>query len=196
MTRRQQAKYRKLYDQRCRGAELEVGDLVLVKQTAWKGRYKIQDRWESEEYQVVSQPIPGVPVYTVKSVAGGRTRILYRNLLLALHGSIRKEGGMRGEGISGSEYEEEGGDEMPKVARAPCERPRDTTRPKASPSQQSEASSKDASADLSGQKTNSLLASPSSLSICQGMKIAVRMKCTQTPSQYMPQLVVQALLIT
>ena len=54
------------------GAELEVGDLVLVKQTAWKGRHKIQDRWESEEYQVVGQPTPGIPVYTVQGVAGGQ----------------------------------------------------------------------------------------------------------------------------
>ena len=69
---------------------------------------------------------------------------------------------MREEGISGSEDEEEGGDEMLKVARAPCGRPRGTTRPKASPSQQLEASSRDVSADLSGQKTHSLLASPSS----------------------------------
>ena len=52
MAKRQQAKHRELYDQKCRGAELEVGDLVLVKQTAWKGRHKIQNRWESEEYQV------------------------------------------------------------------------------------------------------------------------------------------------
>ena len=56
MAKGQQAKHRELYDQKCRGAELEVGDLVLVKQTAWKGRHKIQDRWEDEEYQVVGQP--------------------------------------------------------------------------------------------------------------------------------------------
>ena len=68
---------------------------------------------------------------------------------------------MREEGILGSEDEEERGDEMPKVARASSGRPRMTTRPKASPSQQREASSNDASADLSGQKTHSLLASPS-----------------------------------
>ena len=161
MAKRQQAKYRELYDQKCRGAELKVGDLVLVKQTAWKGRHKIWDRWESEEYQVVGQPSPGVPVYTVKSVAGGMTRVLHRNLLLPLQERIRQEGGMREEGISGSEDEEERGDEIPKVARALCWRPRGTTRPKASPSQQREASGKDACADLSGQKTHSLLASPS-----------------------------------
>ena len=50
MAKRQQAKHRELYDQKCRGAELEVGDLVLVKQNAWKDRHKIQDRWENEEY--------------------------------------------------------------------------------------------------------------------------------------------------
>ena len=70
---------------------------------------------------------------------------------------------MRGEGISDSEDEEEGGEGIPKVARAPHDgKPRGTTRPKASPSQQREASSKDGSTDLSGQKPHSLLASPSS----------------------------------
>ena len=62
---------------KCRGAALEERDLVLAKWIAWKGRHKIQDRWESGEYQVVGQPTPGVPVYTVKSVAGGRTRVLH-----------------------------------------------------------------------------------------------------------------------
>ena len=70
MAKRQQAKHRELYDQRCRGAEVEVGDLVLVKLTAWKGRHKIQDRWESEEYQGVAQSTPGVPMYTVQGIAG------------------------------------------------------------------------------------------------------------------------------
>ena len=171
MAKRQQAKHRKLYDQRCRGAELAVGDLVLVKQTAWKGRDKIQDRRESEEYQVVGQPTPGIPVYTVQGVAGGRTRVLHRNLLLPLQGRVRQQGGIKGEGISGSEDEEEGGDEMPKVARAPQGRPRRSTKPKASPTQQREASGKDASADLesgasvsrllSKQKDHFLLAAPS-----------------------------------
>ena len=44
MAKSQQPKHRELYDQKCRGAELEVGDLFLVKQTAWKGRHKMQDR--------------------------------------------------------------------------------------------------------------------------------------------------------
>ena len=57
MAKRQQARHWNLYDLKCRGATLEEGDLVLVKQTAWKGRDKIQDRWESRE-------LPGgVPAY-------------------------------------------------------------------------------------------------------------------------------------
>ena len=162
MAKRQQAKHRELYDQKCRGAELEIRDLVLVKQTAWKGRHKIQDKWKHEEYQVVGQPTPGVPVYTVNSVAGGRTRVLQRNLLLPLQGRLRQEEGMRGECISDPEDEVEERDGMPKVAWAPHGRPRGTTKPKSSPSQQRELSDKDASADLSGMKPPSLLASPSS----------------------------------
>ena len=73
---------------------------------------------------MVGQHTSGVPVYTVKSVAGGRTRVLHRNLLLTLQGRIRQEDGMRGEGIPDSKDEEEGGDEMPKVARVPHGKPR------------------------------------------------------------------------
>ena len=63
MAQKQQAKHRELYNLKCRGTPLDVGDLVVVKQTSWKGRHKIQDRCESGEYQVVGQPTPGVPVY-------------------------------------------------------------------------------------------------------------------------------------
>ena len=31
---------------------LEVGDMVLVDVTVFKGHYKIQDRWENREYVV------------------------------------------------------------------------------------------------------------------------------------------------
>ena len=69
MAKRQQARHKGLYDLRCRGAELKVGDLVLVKQTAWKGRTRYRPWWEDEEYQVVDQPTPG-SVYAVKSIVG------------------------------------------------------------------------------------------------------------------------------
>ena len=118
MAQKQQAKHRELCDLKCRGAALDVGDLVLIKQTAWKGRHNIQDRWESGEYQVVGKPTPGVPVYSVKKVAGGKTKVLHRNLLLPLQGRVRQAGGSVEEGITSSDEEEEGREVMPKVARA------------------------------------------------------------------------------
>ena len=61
-----------------------MNDLVLVKIVAHKARHKIQDKWESEEYIVLEQPIPGTPVYRVRPVTGTKVRTLHRNLLLPL----------------------------------------------------------------------------------------------------------------
>ena len=97
-----------------------MGDLVLVKQTAWKGRHKIQDHWEEEEYQVVDQPTPDVSVYVVKNIAGGRPRVLHRNLLLPLQGRLRQEG-VPGE-ESNPDSDSEG--EASETPKATCGRPR------------------------------------------------------------------------
>ena len=72
------------YDKSIRGHQLQEKDIVLVKIVAHKGRYKLQDTWEPEEYAVVEQPIAGTPVYRVQPVTGGNIRTLYRNLLLPL----------------------------------------------------------------------------------------------------------------
>ena len=90
---RQQARCKGLYDKRCKGAELENREFNPSQKTAWKGKHKIQDRWESDEYQVIGQPNPGIPVYKVESIVWGRTRVLHRNLLLPLQGRIREPGG-------------------------------------------------------------------------------------------------------
>ena len=59
------------------------------------------------EYQVVGQPTPGVPVYTVESLSGGKTKVLHWNLLLPLHGRIRQEGRpVEGESTDSEEQEE------------------------------------------------------------------------------------------
>ena len=93
MAGRQQARHKGLYDKRCKGTELDIGVLVLVRKIAWKGKHKIQDRWESDEYQVIGQPNTGIPVHKVESVAGIRTRVLHRNLLLPLQGRLTQPGG-------------------------------------------------------------------------------------------------------
>ena len=77
-------KYKSSYDKSIKGPQLQEKDIVLVKIVAYKGRHKLQDKWESEEYVVVEQPIAGTPVYRVQPVTGGNIRTLHRNLLLPL----------------------------------------------------------------------------------------------------------------
>ena len=72
------------YDKSIKGPQLQEKDIVLVKIVAHKGRHKLQDKWEPEEYVVVEQPIAGTPVYRVQPVTGGNIRTLHRNLLLPL----------------------------------------------------------------------------------------------------------------
>ena len=57
---------------------------MLVKIVAHRGRYKLQDKWEPEEYVVTEQPIAGTPVYKVQPVNGGNIKTLHGNLLLPL----------------------------------------------------------------------------------------------------------------
>ena len=80
----QAKKYKQGYDKSVKGPQLHENDLVLVKIVAHKGRHKLQDRWEPEEYVVIEQPIAGTPVYKVKPVNGNNVRTLHRNLLLPL----------------------------------------------------------------------------------------------------------------
>ena len=72
------------YDKSIKGLQLQEKDIVLVKVVAHKGRHKLQDKWEPEEYVVVEQLIAGTPVYKVQPVNGGNIRTLHRNLLLPL----------------------------------------------------------------------------------------------------------------
>ena len=80
----QAQKYKSSYDKSIKGPQLQEKDIVLVKIVAHKGRHKLQDKWEPEEYVVVEQPIAGTPVYRVQPVTGGNIRSLHRNLLLPL----------------------------------------------------------------------------------------------------------------
>ena len=77
-------KYKSSYDKSIKGPQLQEKGLVLVKIVAHKGRHKLQDKWEPEEYVVVEQPIAGTPVYRVQPVTGGNIKTLHRNLLLPL----------------------------------------------------------------------------------------------------------------
>ena len=161
---KQQARHKGLYDRRCKGAALDIRDLVLVKKTAWKGRHKIQDRWESDEYQVIGQPNPSIPVYEVKCVAGGRTRGLHCNLLLPLQGRLRQQGGQEVEDPQDPEEEEEEDSGLPGVPKAPQVRTgKRPASPQEKPTQHMEASGQDASVDLKSKDSSDSRLLPESL---------------------------------
>ena len=62
---------------------MKVGDKVLLKCTTFKGKHKIQGRWENTIYEVIEQPLGKIPVFKIKSTDGDdKTKVLHRNLLL------------------------------------------------------------------------------------------------------------------
>ena len=84
MSQKQAQKYKSSYDRKVKGSQLKENDIVLVKRVAWKGRHKIQNKWEPSEYVVVEQPNLKVPVYKVKSLEDNKVKVLHRNMLLPL----------------------------------------------------------------------------------------------------------------
>ena len=57
MSQKQAQKYKSSYVRKIKGSQLTENDIVLVKRVAWKGRHKIQNKWEPSEYVVIEQPI-------------------------------------------------------------------------------------------------------------------------------------------
>ena len=71
---------------------MEVGDTVLVHVTTFKGRHKMQDRWENREYVVEKWPYPDLPVYVVCPRDGeGHSLTLHRNYLLPISSNMRQD---------------------------------------------------------------------------------------------------------
>ena len=78
-------RHKRRYDRNVRCSKLETGDLVLVRQKAFKGKHKIQDRWENTPYMILEQTRPGLPVYRVQLQGeNAKTRVLHRNMLFPL----------------------------------------------------------------------------------------------------------------
>ena len=73
------------YDHKVRCAQLKVGNKVLLKCTAFKGKHKIQDRWKNTIYEGIEQPLGKIPVFKIKSTEGDdKMKVVQRNLLLLL----------------------------------------------------------------------------------------------------------------
>ena len=86
VSEREAKRNKRRYDRRIRCTKLQKGDLVLVRQKAYKGKHKIADRWENEPYEVICQIDKRFPVYKVQCKGSEpKTRVLHRNLLFPIH---------------------------------------------------------------------------------------------------------------
>ena len=63
VVKREQEQNKWHYDRKIRGTQLKVGDKALLKHTAFKGKHKIQDKWENIIYEVMEQPLVKIPVF-------------------------------------------------------------------------------------------------------------------------------------
>ena len=73
------------YDGKVRWTQLKVGDKLLLKCTAFKGKPKMQDRWENTIYEVMEKPLGKIPVFKIKYMEGDdKTKVVHRNLFLPL----------------------------------------------------------------------------------------------------------------
>ena len=90
--KKQAEKAKKYYDRRVRCSKLEHGDLVLVKRFGFRGKHKIQDRWENQVYEVLESCHSSPLVFRLRKEDGtGGIRTLHRNHLLPFRTKILEE---------------------------------------------------------------------------------------------------------
>ena len=58
------------YDRAMSTVQLVPGDVVLMKNDVYQGKWKVKDRWSETEYVVVCQVADGIPAYEVKDEVG------------------------------------------------------------------------------------------------------------------------------
>ena len=62
--------------------QLVLGDVVLMKNDAYQGKWKVKDWWSETEYVVVHQVADGIPAYEVKSEAGNVKTVHHNRLFV------------------------------------------------------------------------------------------------------------------
>ena len=75
-------KQKHYYDRTTSTTQLVSGDVVLMKNDAFQGKWKVKDWWSETEYVVVRQVTDGVPAYKVKDEAGSVKTVHHNQLFL------------------------------------------------------------------------------------------------------------------
>ena len=94
-------KQKHYYDRATSTAQLVPGNVVLMKNDAFQGKWKVKDRWSETEYVVVRQVTDGMPAYEVKDEAGN-VKTIHRNRLF-LVAALKEDITPLGAGMSISE---------------------------------------------------------------------------------------------
>ena len=82
LTSRQIARPNVSYDRATSTTQLVPGDVVLMKNDTYQGKWKVKDRWSETEYVVVHQLTDGIPAYEVKDEVGNVKTIHHNWLFL------------------------------------------------------------------------------------------------------------------
>ena len=72
------------YDRKANAVSLEIGNLVLVKADAYKGKMKVKDQWEEELYEVECQVIDDIPSCLMTNWWIGHLWVLHWNWLFLI----------------------------------------------------------------------------------------------------------------
>ena len=73
------------YDMQVRGATVEIGDRVLLRNVGLKGRQKLANRWQETVFVVLGKVEGTECVFQVKQEDGvGRVKVVHRNMMLPL----------------------------------------------------------------------------------------------------------------
>ena len=75
-------KQKQYYDQATSTTQLVLGDMVLMKNDVYQGKWKVKDRCSETEYVVVHQVTDDVPAYEVKDQAGNVKTVHHNQLFL------------------------------------------------------------------------------------------------------------------
>ena len=71
-------KQKHYYDRATSTVQLVPGNVVLMKNNVYRGKWKVKDLWSETEYVVVHQVADGIPAYEVKDEAGN-VKTVHRN---------------------------------------------------------------------------------------------------------------------
>ena len=71
----------RLYNRGFNASTLQVGDKVLLKTDAFKGKRKLKDNWSDEVYTVIRQMGENIPTFEIEA-EDGKVRVAHRNRLL------------------------------------------------------------------------------------------------------------------